>query len=695
MPRRLDDEFEDDITDDEGDYDDEEHDDDADVQADLVRRGDGQDGLEDEASEPRRPFGGTDRFPKALPRAITKELVIGDLMEMIENNVINLHADYQRDEVWTVKGAMDLIESLTLNVRIPELLFNVVKKRNTLVPRRQNKPWRAGDEKLIEDDGEAMVPEEVWDAADGKQRLTSMYKHSSLSSITRFYTNRIPTHGKHGIKHYYSRIPDDISAKIRSKRGVLTSKEREEFLQQPFSAAVYDNLTKPEVTLLFTRIQRGMKLTADEKMMAEQTGLTLWAKKLAERFCTDPITGFNWRISNLSRARDATSMLYCALNVGKPLKERKHLAPGTVTSKFVPSYVPQSEEKERLVEILERLQKLTLLQRSSSAPELLKKMSNILNRYVPDAEVPHEVFTEPKRLAPVELQWLPTLIEHFWERSNGELLEIIEEWRDHVNKGHKGEMKRNTAVVKDALNWIADFDTRAITKKYLDDGSRNPRPNRRQIVDQGTGNAGMKLAAAAKRRQEEEAAAAAANARRPSPSPPIPRPSGSGSRRQAQEGEPAIPNSARAVEAVPKKGVAKPPVKKQPNVLKRPAATPASSSAAPAASTSDVSKRQRTEEDAPSNPAAQPRISTFAPPEPTHLTGPEDAEQSRTKVADWRTHIQAGTSQAGLSPNPYQQGRSPNPYQDPVPIPHVPQLPNGYQYQPPQTQPTTDPRRRP
>lgn len=96
--------------------------------------------------------------------------------------------------------------------------------------------------------------------------------------------------------------------------------------------------------------------------------------------------------------------------------------------------------------------------------------------------------------APVELNILPTVIEHFRDLGDGDLLEVVQRLRIHLHGMFPGEMKDNTKLYNAVKEWVqyvtprrtvrdfaharlspdfpcSDFDTATLKHKYKDDGS--------------------------------------------------------------------------------------------------------------------------------------------------------------------------------------------------------------------------------
>lgn len=135
-----------------------------------------------------------------------------------DNNQLNTDMDMQRHYVWTSSQEQELIDSILLNVRIPEF--------------------------------HAIIEEDKWNICDGKQRFTCLFN---------FLNNKIPFqkisareelqflfHDKQK-QIYFSQLPKELQASI---------------LNTTITIAKYSNLTRKEQILLFRKINNGTALSS-------------------------------------------------------------------------------------------------------------------------------------------------------------------------------------------------------------------------------------------------------------------------------------------------------------------------------------------------------------------------------------------------------------------------------------------------
>lgn len=114
-----------------------------------------------------------------------------------------------------------------------------------------------------------------------------------------------------------------------------------------------------------------------------------------------------------------------------------------VTTKSLPS----KEEQAKILRVLDRFQQLTMVK---ALPEDQVTFATKVARLEP-LPWPHRAWrpqniTAPnlvRPVAPVEMDFLPLIIEKWNDRSDGDLLEIIERFRSVVYATHGGKIMRN------------------------------------------------------------------------------------------------------------------------------------------------------------------------------------------------------------------------------------------------------------
>lgn len=147
----------------------------------------------------------------------------------VTDNVIDLNAPYQRDQVWDDKTRSFYINSIFINIIPNNIIINSTNGKDICV--------------------------------DGKQRL---------KSICKFKDNEIPVkvyNKKTGIDEYiyYSKIPENID-NINKNIRCFTQQEKTKFDNTNLNVVVYKDLSYEEQVDIFHRIQHGKQLTEGEKI---------------------------------------------------------------------------------------------------------------------------------------------------------------------------------------------------------------------------------------------------------------------------------------------------------------------------------------------------------------------------------------------------------------------------------------------
>ncbi|KAL8278778.1 hypothetical protein RQP46_008847 [Phenoliferia psychrophenolica] len=350
---------------------------------------------------------------------------------------VELNPAYQRDAVWKVPRAMDLIHSVMSNFYIPPLLFNSIQcdedsERETLV------------------------------CVDGKQRTTSLIKFMSGE------TQYIDDSGKAWV------YDDKLAAKnltivtgMKKDYRPLPAEDREYFDKIVFQAAVYDDLDSLSEQKMFAKIQQGMELNAQEKLKALESTWKPYGDTVEDEYINEPGT-----ISRMMRAGEAQRAKGYLLLFRVWLWLRKEgsvsdisLITDLALKKHLqdPKIHPSNDiEWEFFTDRLDRLRNLSLLDEKDD------KL--------------HWVFSH-RVVAPIELLFLPIIIHKWFPREDGDLLEIIELFRRKIYANFPGEIKTNAKVFNFAKAWILKFNLSSLKKKYNNDGrkpnsstSARPRP---------------------------------------------------------------------------------------------------------------------------------------------------------------------------------------------------------------------------
>ncbi len=142
---------------------------------------------------------------------------------------IILNPPYQRNVVWKTDQKAAFIDSLLRGINSHHLIFNITEKGQHV-------------------------------CMDGKQRITSLVEYSQ---------NKFPVTIDE-ISYYYNTIPISIGKTGNTDNiRVLPDKDRSNFNKFPISIDEYDNLSYEQQVDIFSRIQKGTKLTSGELVSAQ------------------------------------------------------------------------------------------------------------------------------------------------------------------------------------------------------------------------------------------------------------------------------------------------------------------------------------------------------------------------------------------------------------------------------------------
>ncbi|KAF2873148.1 hypothetical protein BDV95DRAFT_374275 [Massariosphaeria phaeospora] len=193
------------------------------------------------------------------------------LIKGLNDGLIDVNPDYQRDVVWTADRMTGLINSLMENFYIPPIILN--------------KKTRA-----VQDDDDATSNYSLV-CVDGKQRL---------SSVRAFVMGIIPCHDHRGEKWYF------CGNSTSKRRKILSEEKQKQFLAKDFVSFEFLDLSPEQEEDLFARVQKGVQLTLAEKMRAS-TGL--W-QELARLYVEDFSDVFSL-LRDRARAKDFQLALAC------------------------------------------------------------------------------------------------------------------------------------------------------------------------------------------------------------------------------------------------------------------------------------------------------------------------------------------------------------------------------------------------
>ena len=150
-------------------------------------------------------------------KSIAKNYSLKFIKYQSDLGLIDTNMDMQRQYVWTSMQEQELIDSLLLNVRIPEF--------------------------------HSLIEGEKWKVCDGKQRFTCTFN---------FLENKIPFFKSTARKELKFLFPDKIN-KLYFKD--FDSAIQSDILNTDITVATYSNLTREEQIILFRKINNGTALS--------------------------------------------------------------------------------------------------------------------------------------------------------------------------------------------------------------------------------------------------------------------------------------------------------------------------------------------------------------------------------------------------------------------------------------------------
>jgi len=235
-------------------------------------------------------------------------------MDLIENGVIDLSPEYQREVVWTKDRQSGLIDSLMENYYIPPVIFNVKSSSR-----------------------------EILVCVDGKQRL---------SSIKAFIEGSIPCRDAENRRWYFCRPKSDQDGKKSNKGNVLPRRIKEEFTQKVLVCCEITDLSPTQEEDLFSRVQLGLPLAGAEKMRAKRGPWNDLARLFEQDF--EEVLA----LTNTERARGFQILLGCFAQI---LESENH------TGKEPPKFKANCRTLEKFAHDSSTLTQLTQARRSHLA----------------------------------------------------------------------------------------------------------------------------------------------------------------------------------------------------------------------------------------------------------------------------------------------------------------------------------------
>ncbi|GAA5922425.1 hypothetical protein JCM3775_005726 [Rhodotorula graminis] len=419
------------------------------------------------APQPAPQVAGLFVSDSVLPDEHFGSLPVRDIFMMLENKVINLSPDYQRDVVWTADSVVGLIQSLFRNMHVPELLFNIYQ------PRDRNDPWYRRipsaiqirpegrtalpdgwalkhEEDLDEDDeredGEVM---QVWNCADGKQRMSAIHK---------FMTGQVAIKGSDGKSVVYSGLDPDARALFDSKR-----------LRYGF----YRNLSNAQEREVFQRVQRGKVLTKGEILNSIDSPYSTWVRSLMAAYLGDSHDSLCPRMLSASRGTALIGAYQASRNIIVGVDDMSPDSDVRRVKALGQDAPPRQAEQDEVTTALDRFLALTkvapldgedrwpdtplyapLRQHGVPVPHRVWRLRPDMVPARRDGKAKVKLGSDSIAFAPVELHVLPAIVHRYRHLADGDLLELVELVRVHVHDKLTGEVKANTKTYDLIKAWI-------------------------------------------------------------------------------------------------------------------------------------------------------------------------------------------------------------------------------------------------
>ncbi|GAA5879174.1 hypothetical protein JCM1840_006217 [Sporobolomyces johnsonii] len=399
---------------------------------------------------------------QVLPEETFGSKTVRELYEMVEEGTINLNPPYQRDVVWKEDICQGLIGSIFRNMHIPEILFNVyTPDADDLVPvSEQHDPGEASPTQAARDKGkerETMVPRLIWNCADGKQRLTAVRKFMN--------------------DQYHIKVDGGKLVKYST----LPAAARAIFDQKRLRFGFYRELNDQQEREIFTRVQLGKRLSKAEEANAITSEYKTWIDELVKEYAPEQQEDrlknprvFAPRITNFTRNKALVIIFAAAHNFLRGYRKAEHCTEIQRRNIMTNDDRPSAAARARVKDMFDRLRRLSLVKALPGDkvgwPKTMKPDDPRQNM-----AVPHRVWWRHKAkagLSPVEFQFIPLLLQKYEALSDGDMLEIIERFRDTVAEKHAGNISDNVTVFKTMQGFLNSFYLDDLKHRYNDDGSR-------------------------------------------------------------------------------------------------------------------------------------------------------------------------------------------------------------------------------
>ncbi|KAF2639340.1 hypothetical protein P280DRAFT_508442 [Massarina eburnea CBS 473.64] len=372
--------------------------------------------LDEEAQEDAASY-----YPRLKLSTPTKSVrSLGYFMKGLDEELIDINPEYQREVVWTDERMTGLIDSLMENYYVPPIILN----RKTL-------PAENGQ------------PKHVYVCVDGKQRL---------SSVKAFIEGKIPCHDHRGEKWYFC----DAGGNRRKK--ILAETDQHNFMRKEFVSFEFKDLSPEQEEDLFSRVQMGVQLTVAEKMRA-RTGP--W-QELARCYVEDFPAVYSL-LKDRTRAKDFQLTLSCFSQILECQCPTN--ASGTPTMKTSHTHLPK------------------LLDNKGAVDDAAKShLASVWNTFKDLINLDSNVFTNANKtlrgvqtFAPVEMVAVTVLISTYSEsRNNKLLLGDIKHLRDELRENFV-DLRLNVGCWKFIWEYIYNLESiRGAVDRSTIDRSVNP-----------------------------------------------------------------------------------------------------------------------------------------------------------------------------------------------------------------------------
>ncbi|KAK7030490.1 hypothetical protein VNI00_014079 [Paramarasmius palmivorus] len=188
---------------------------------------------------------------------------IKEIHAMLSSGMIDLHADYQRNDVWNDDRQVSLIDSVLRNYYIPPVIFATSKDEDSNVS---------------------------WKCMDGKQRITSIKRYPCLLFMTVLFAHAMKvSRGADSTSRpcFKSITRQELyfrdNKTIRKRKKHLPQHVKDLFLSKCLYCVAYAHLDFVEEQNIFKRVQLGVPLRFAENLYANFTPRANFARELSKK----------------------------------------------------------------------------------------------------------------------------------------------------------------------------------------------------------------------------------------------------------------------------------------------------------------------------------------------------------------------------------------------------------------------------